>query len=225
MYSAYVRFIEKREVTEFALTGALRELAAGTMVGGLLFSGVVAVLAALGMYRVDGINSLQVLLIPFLLSMFSGVFEEILLRGILFRIIEEGLGTWLALAISAVIFGLLHLANENATLTGAVAIILEAGILLAAAYTLTRRLWLAIGIHFAWNFMQGGIFGIVISGNEPMPGLLRSSLIGPEWLTGGAFGAEASVVAVVLCLLAGIYLLVLSVRKGHVIRPFWHKTM
>jgi membrane protease YdiL (CAAX protease family) len=220
MYSLYVRAFEKRAVSEFGLQGAARELGSGILLGALLFGSVVAVLALSGMYRVDGLNSPSVLLIPFMISVFSGLFEEVLMRGILFRILEDSLGSWFALAISAVIFGALHLLNEHATVNGAVAIMLEAGILLAAAYMFTRRLWFAIGIHFAWNFTQGGIFGITISGNEPMAGLLRSSLNGPEWLTGGAFGAEASVIAVVVCLLAGVYLLARAHQKGNFIAPF-----
>jgi len=150
------------------------------------------------------------------------VIEEILIRGLLFRIMEETLGTWIALAISAVIFGFLHLANPNATLWGAIAIAIEAGIMLAAAYVFTRRLWLPIGIHFAWNFSQGAIFGVAVSGNE-VQGLLQSTLSGPTLLSGGAFGAEASIIAVMICLLAGIALTTLAMKKGNFIQPFWAK--
>ena len=108
------------------------------------------------------------------------------------------LGTWLALLISALVFGLLHLANPNATLMAGLAIALEAGLMLAAAYLLTGRLWLSMGIHFAWNFTQGGIFGAAVSG-QTSSGIFSSVLQGPALLTGGDFGAEASVVAMVVC--------------------------
>lgn len=98
----------------------------------------------------------------------------------------------------------------------AAAISIEAGVLLAAAYMVTRRLWLCIGIHIAWNFTQGGIFSVAVSGGQSK-GLLQSSMIGPEWLTGGAFGAEASVVALGVCFAAGIALLVLAVKRGNVV--------
>jgi hypothetical protein len=126
------------------------------------------------------------------------------------------------LVISAVVFGFLHLIYPNATLVAAVAIALEAGILLAAAYVLTRRLWLAIGIHFAWNFTQGGIFGVAVSGNQAR-GLLQSTLTGPELLSGGAFGAEASLFAILVCLAAGVYLLWRAWRKGSFVTPFWRR--
>jgi membrane protease YdiL (CAAX protease family) len=92
--------------------------------------------------------------------------------------------------------------------------------MLGAAYVLTRRLWLPIGIHAAWNFTQGGIFSVAVSGGKTT-GLLEATLTGPEWLTGGAFGAEASVVAMVLCTALGVWLLVLAARHGRFIVPFW----
>lgn len=222
-YHAYVRYVEKRGMTELASTGAVRETVLGAFVGFLLFTSTVVVLALVGVYHMTGLNSLSVLAIPFINSAVGGLFEEILFRGILFRIVEESLGSWLALLISAIIFGLLHLLNENATLIGALAIMFEAGILLAGAYMLTRRLWFAIGIHFAWNFTQSGIFGIAVSGNEPQPGLFQSALQGPDWLTGGAFGAEASIVAVIVCTAAGIYLVYRAVKLGHAIQPYWRR--
>ena len=94
--------------------------------------------------------------------------------------------------------------------------------LLAAAYMLTRRLWLCIGTHIAWNFTQGGIFSVAVSGGSSK-GLLQSRMIGPDWLTGGAFGAEASVVALVVCLAAGIALVVLAAKKGHKVSAFWSR--
>ena len=130
------------------------------------------------------------------------------------------MGSWLALIVSAALFGLIHLLNPNATAVAAIAIALEAGVLLAAAYMFTRRLWLAIGMHFAWNFTQGGIFGVDVSGHEAK-GLFQARLVGPELLSGGKFGAETSILAVTVCLGAGIVLIVMAVRKGNVVRPFW----
>jgi uncharacterized protein len=97
-----------------------------------------------------------------------------------------------ALVISGLVFGLLHVANPNATLLAGLAIAIEAGILLGGVYMLTRRLWLAMGLHLAWNLTQGGVYGVAVSGHA-MDGLLESALSGPAWLSGGAFGAEASV--------------------------------
>jgi hypothetical protein len=119
-----------------------------------------------------------------------------------------------------VLFGLMHLPNPAATVLSAAAIALEAGVMLAAAYMVTRRIWLAIGIHIAWNFTQGGIFGLPTSGVQSS-GFLEGHVRGSSLLTGGAFGPEASIVAVVVCLAAGVYLLRLARSKGHVLAPSW----
>ena len=219
-YSTYVRVIEKRAVAELSGRRAVRELGSGLALGALLFSVTIGLLAALGIYHVTGNNGWQSMLAILAASIFAGVFEEVLIRGILFRILEQWLGSWIALSISAVVFGVLHLLNPGATFLNAAAISVEAGVLLAAAYMLTRRLWLCIGTHIAWNFTEGGIFSVAVSGGGSQ-GLLRSRMVGPDWLTGGAFGAEASVVALGVCVAAGIVLLVWAFEKGNVVPPSW----
>jgi hypothetical protein len=135
-------------------------------------------------------------------------------RGALFRIVEEGFGTTSALITSAVVFGLLHALNPGATVISTTAIALEAGVLLGAAYALTRNLWFPIGLHFGWNFTEGGIFGVSVSGGPTGKGILSVALAGRPLLTGGNFGPEASVIAIAVCLAAGIALLLLTVRRG-----------
>jgi membrane protease YdiL (CAAX protease family) len=219
-YATYVRVIEKRAVAELSGRRAAREFGIGLALGALLFSVTIGLLAALGVYRVTGNNGWENMLTVLTACIFAGVFEEVLIRGILFRILELWLGSWVALSVSAVIFGVLHLLNPGATFLNAAAISIEAGVLLAAAYMLTRRLWLCIGTHIAWNFTEGGFFSVAVSGGESK-GLLQSRMVGPDWLTGGAFGAEASVVALVVCLAAGIVLLVLAIRRGNIVPPSW----
>jgi len=217
-YYVLVHFIERREMTELNPSGAARETVQGIVIGTLCFGGIMAILALAGAYKVLGTNNLSVLLAPFFFAISSAVFEEILFRGVLFRIIERSLGSWIALVISAVIFGGLHLMNKNATVTGAIAIMLTAGITMGGAFMLTRRLWLPIGIHFAWNFTQSGIFASAVSGNVVAQGILRSTLTGPDWFTGGAFGVEASIVTVALGLAVGILFIGRANKRGNIIR-------
>jgi uncharacterized protein len=219
-YWAYVRIIEKRAVTELSGTRAARELALGLAFGALLFSVTIGILLALGVYQITGNNGGLIVFASVPAFILTGVLEETVIRGVVFRILEKSLGSWLALGVSAAIFGILHLLNPGATLLNAAAISIEAGVLLAAAFMLTRRLWLCIGIHIAWNFTQGGIFSVAVSGGQSK-GLLQSRMVGPDWLTGGQFGAEASVVALLVCAAAGIALLTLAMKKGYVVRPFW----
>jgi uncharacterized protein len=215
-YTSYVRSIEHRPASELSKPRAVRELGAGMLLGALLLALTIGVLAVLGVYQVTGSNGWAPVIATVPAFILAAVLEEVVMRGIVFRILEQWLGSWIALACSAAIFGLLHLINPGATLLNAGAIMLEAGVMLAAAFMLTRRLWLCIGIHFAWNFTQGGIFSAAVSGGVTT-GLLQARFVGPQWLTGGAFGAEASVVAVVVCGAAGVLLLIAAIRRGHVI--------
>ncbi len=221
-YVVFVRVVERRPVIELSLPGAGVEALRGALLGALLFTVTIGILWALGFYRVTGTNPVSAVLPVLALSIVSGVSEELIFRGIVFRIIEESLGSVIALAISALIFGALHLDNPNASLVAGLAIAIEAGILLGLAYMLTRRLWLAMGLHFAWNFVQGGVFGVAVSGNV-VEGLLESMLTGPALLSGGAFGAEASVFAVLVCLGASVYLWQRVRRQGGVVVPFWKR--
>jgi membrane protease YdiL (CAAX protease family) len=152
--------------------------------------------------------------------MMAAFMEEILFRGILFRWIEEFAGSWAALAITSALFGLAHILNPNATWFSSLAIAVEAGLLLGGAYMLTRSLWLPIGLHAAWNFTQGEIFGVPVSGGA-VHGLLKSRLTGPALLSGGGFGLEASLIALVIATAAGICFIWLAVRRGEVIGPSW----
>jgi hypothetical protein len=87
----------------------------------------------------------------------------------------------------------------------------------------TRRLWLAMGFHMAWNFTQSGVFSGVVSGSDSAPGLIKATIQGPDLLTGGSFGLEASVIACVLCTTTGVLLLRMAIKRGHVVRPPWSR--
>ncbi|GGU90732.1 CAAX amino protease [Actinomadura cremea] len=145
--------------------------------------------------------------------------EEVLFRGVVFRILEERAGTVAALVASSVLFGATHLVNANATLWGTLAIALTGGTMLAAAYVATRSLWLPIGLHFAWNFSLAGVFGVAVSGSDaPADGLLETTLSGPSLLTGGAFGPEASLLALLVCLPPTVLFLRHAARTGQIRR-------
>jgi membrane protease YdiL (CAAX protease family) len=219
-YGLYVRMFEKREVTEFAPKPGPRELAGGLFIGASLFILTIGALAGLGIYHSSGVGSWTSVIVPLAVAMVIGTFEEIVFRGIIFRIFEKSLGTWISLVISAVIFGTLHLVSPDSTLLGACSIVVGASFLLTGAYKLTGRLWLPIGIHVAWNFTQGGIFGVAVSGH-PAQGLFHGTLSGPEWLSGGSFGAEASVIATALCFMTGLAFFILAIRRRRMVRPHW----
>lgn len=209
------RWVERRPDTELPLAGALPELGAGLLIGSVLFAVTAGAVALLGGLTIHGLRGGAGEIWAMLaMGVISGSSEEILFRGIIFRHLESMLGSGAALAITSALFGAAHLANPGATWFAALAIAMEAGILLGAAYLYTRRLWLAMGIHAAWNFTQGWLFSVPVSGGRAPDGLLVTSRHGPEWLTGGAFGLEASVVALVVATLAGVVLLMLAARHS-----------
>lgn len=223
-YLILVKAIERRPLRELAARDVPTLGVAGLLVGALLISTVVLVLWLAGSYHVSGTNP-GVNWLPAVLTtgLGAGIAEEIITRGVLFRAVEEGLGTWSALAISALFFGAAHIFNPGATLWSSLAIAIEAGVLLALLYHVTRSLWPCIGLHAAWNVMQGTFFGIPVSGTEAH-GWLISSRTGPDWLSGGVFGAEASVVALIVCSACSALLLIVAIRRGSIVSPAWQRT-
>lgn len=219
-YRLFVRWIERRRAVELSFSNALPQFGGGALLGAAMFGTSALILWAISCLQIDGTNPWSVLVPAAIGSAVSGIVEEILFRGIIFRITERSLGTWFALVISALLFGAIHLLNKNADWFAGLAIVLEAGIFLAAAYVWSRSLWFVIGAHFAWNFVEGGVFGVAISGNQS-DGLLRGTMSGPPILSGGAFGAESSIIAISVCLAVGIVLLILAKRNGQFVKPFW----
>jgi membrane protease YdiL (CAAX protease family) len=215
--------IERRGAEELVLPagrgGLVADVARGFALGAPLFTAVILLLTLLGQAHITAtpappVGEVALALVTFL---FVAINEEIALRALFFRILEEWLGSWAALALSALVFGALHLGNPHATLWAGLAIALEAGLLLAALYALTRSLVFVVGVHWAWNFFEGPIFGTAVSGHRERS-LLTTTTSGSPTLTGGDFGPEASVVAVLLCGAVTVLALVLAVRRGQIRR-------
>ncbi|WP_266169979.1 CPBP family intramembrane glutamic endopeptidase [Dyella subtropica] len=222
-YLALVKLVERRRITELSPRTLPALGVLGLVIGAGLISFVIGVLWLAGSYHVVGTNpGVDWLPAVLVVGVGASIGEEIITRGVLFRIIEEGLGTWWALAISAVFFGAAHIFNPGATLWSSAAIAIEAGILLALLYHVTRSLWACIGMHAAWNILQGTLYGVAVSGTHA-DGLLVSTLTGPDWLSGGAFGAEASVVALLTCSTASAVLLVITLRRDSIVPPAWRR--
>jgi len=221
LYKLVIRHLGEERRDDLRLGGALRPLGIGLGAGVAVFGFIVFVAAALGVYHVTGEGDSTDLLPQLIMSaIFPAISEEMLFRGILFRWIEEFGGSWAALLLTSAFFGAAHLANPHASAIAAVGIAFEAGVMLGAAYMLTRSLWLPMGIHAAWNFTQGEIFDIPVSG-MPVHGLLTARLTGTPLLTGNGFGLEASLIAIVVATIFGLCLLWLAIRRGEAVKPRW----
>ena len=220
-YIALYRYYEKRKITELSTHNIGKYLLFGLLLGLFLPSFSIFVAYLRDEYVVLSISNitdvfLQDLTISIAFGILTAIYEEVLCRGILFRLIEEKLGSYIALIISGVIFGFLHLMNDSNALFAAVAISIMS-ISITAAYMYTRNLWSPIAIHFAWNFTQGDIFGTPVSGEPASTLIMISQLEGSKWFTGGEWGIEATIQTVVFGLIAGILLLVLCHKKGQII--------
>ena len=214
LYAVFVKVFESQPAQDLPLWKWSAHTVAGLGMGLGYFCVVTGILALAGAYKVTGVNvpGLE-LLCSFCFFSIVAVGEEILFRGVLFRWLDEKWGFWVAILVSALVFGLIHITNPGGTLWSSIAIAIEAGLLLGAAYKWSGTLWIPIGIHWAWNFSQGNLFGFLVSGQEAGESLLQAQIDGADWLTGGAFGAEASVVAVVVGLAVSVWLIWRIYRK------------
>ncbi|HEV2659575.1 MAG TPA: type II CAAX endopeptidase family protein [Ktedonobacteraceae bacterium] len=219
------RLFEKRSFAEvgFAPRHVWQNILLGLTISATVMSLTALILALAGWYHVQSVpadinNIVATLLSGLLLYCVIAIQEEVIFRGILFRLLERGLGSWVALGISALTFGWFHIANPGASWISSLAIALEAGITLAAAYMLTRNLWLCIGLHWGWNFFEGTVFGFSVSGTSS-PVLVQSYTTGPSLWTGGQFGPEAGLVTVTLSIVLFSVLLYLAAKRGRICAP------
>jgi membrane protease YdiL (CAAX protease family) len=203
-YWVYVNRVERRQVTELSGSGASAEWTSGAGLGVLLGLLTMAPLYVLGVYRIEGVGESFRLLKQIPEMALVSVIEELLIRGVMFRIAEQAWGSRRAMMFSTVLFVAAHLPGEISML--GVLVTAAASLAFTAAYQLSRRLWLPMGMHFAWNYLFSAVFSVPVSGHEAN-GWLHGSLSGPEWLSGGAYGVEASTMALLVWVVAATILL------------------
>jgi membrane protease YdiL (CAAX protease family) len=214
-YFALVRFGERRSVPELALRPAAGDLVFGLAIGAGIMAVIVGILWAFGWVTIEG-KQIEGASLALRDSIRSGVLEELVLRLVFFRLIWRAFGIWPALIVAPLLFGALHLANPDSSLFAAACLIAGEGIGIGL-YLLTGRIWAAIGMHAAWNFTQGWIFGAAVSGTVGIAGgplALRPVAGVSDRLSGGGFGPEASLAALVVSLLASALFLGWAWKRG-----------
>ena len=199
LYALFVRLMEKHWPTDLNLRRLIPHTLLGLLIGFIYMVLVISTIVATGCATItwngfSGDHQFGVLMM--FLAVAAG--EEMICRGVIFRWIDERWNTWAALIFSALFFGFGHITNDHATWWSSLAISIEAGLLLAAAYKWSGSLWVPIGIHWAWNYVQGNVFGLAVSGTDAGNTILTTTVHGPDIVTGGAFGPEASIIAVIL---------------------------
>ena len=187
----------------------------GWAVAAVNFLAIIVCLFLCGYYRIVTVEFDVASQLSWLsLFLLVGVVEEVVFRGILFRLITDKWNIAVGLTTSSLLFGLAHLGNPGATLWAALAIALASGWLFGMAYAYHQTIWVPIGMHWAWNYLEGGVFGCAVSGTplDYRP-LITPGISGSDILTGGAFGPEASIICVALGIVLSIVYTVLYFKK------------
>lgn len=212
-----VRFVNRKP---FAAVGfwfhphALRELGMGVLIGFLMMSGIFILLLATGYVQVAWLGRpvgqiVATLLYALLFFSIAAMNEEVLFRGYVFQTMSQGITLLPSILVMSAIFGIGHTQNPNATVLSTVNVVL-AGVWLSIAYQKTRSLWLPFGLHMAWNFTQTTVYGFPTSGLQfSEHRLWNATVTGPDWITGGPFGPEGSVLAT-LSLIIGTWFILKS---------------
>lgn len=221
-YGKYVRLYMGGKCG-LSLVGQMPRLAVAWLVIAFYLLAVIGGLYAMGCYvpaeiHFDVSSQVEGLAIFLVVA----VSEEVMCRGIVYRLMADRWGVATALVVSSALFGIMHIFNDGATLWSALAIAITSGWLLGIAYSYHRTLWAPIGMHWAWNYLEGSIFGCMVSGNAPIgTPLVTSSLAGADWLTGGVFGPEASVPTVMVGIVVAALYTLLYARRGKMAGARW----
>jgi len=212
LYALGVRIIEKKPAKDVKLNRLLPDLSMGFVLGGVFFLIVIGVMVIFNIcYFVPSTFTRKALLNIFLFHFAIAVGEEMIFRGVIFRWIDERWNTTIALIVSSLLFGLMHLSNSAVTIWIALALTIEAGLLFGAAYKYSGSLWFPIGIHWAWNFVHANIFGFSAYKRNT---IFHPIIKGTDFITGGSFGIEASIITVIIGLAFSIGLLHRSTLKN-----------
>ncbi len=187
-YILLYRYFEKRQITELSSASFLKNAVPGFLTGIALQSLIVLVLYLTGGYVITRINPASFMVPAFTAALTAGFVAEIIIRGILFRLVEEKLGTAITIGIMMLLFLVLHLGGEGPRMLSVLAVSMQAGFLLSAVYVLTRNLWFPIFLHFAWDFAEPGIFGAINPGNSIEKSLFTCQVSGPEIFNRRTFG-------------------------------------
>jgi len=214
-----LRWIDRRPIKLLGLAlldGWKRDFAIGLIIGMGMISLTLVILWA-GDWVTLSLNELTLALLgaltkALLLFFVAALMEELLLRGYIFQAFIEGSRVWIALILLSLLFSMAHLYNPDSTIPSSLNIFL-AGVLLSVCYLKTRSLWLPTGLHLGWNWMQASFWGMGVSGYHVKWSVFTAEAQGANWISGGNFGAEASIFATIV-ISVGTYFIWQSRRLG-----------
>jgi hypothetical protein len=220
-YRFYCQTFEKRDAVEVSYSGAFKQWGTGAIVATGMVLTFVGLIALLGEFNIIEFRSMSKLINNLLMFSTGALLQEVVLLCVIYRLIEEWAGSWISLFLSLTLFAGLHLLNETETLASVFMLMLSS-LILIAPFILTRRIWVSWGFHAAWNFMQAGVFGMANSGIM-FEGWMVTEISGPEWITGGAVGLEATYLSVGLDFLIGVVILIMAIKAGQFVPLGWRR--
>lgn len=208
------KLIYKRPFSQlgFAREGGVRNFILGCLIGVVSISAVFLLFLVTGQISSKFIELNQEIVLgiiaSLLLHLSVGFMEETLTRGYLMTALKTTRNIWVIVLVPAFLFGIMHAFNLGFNFLAFINIMLV-GIVFALMFIRTGSLWMPIAFHFAWNFVQGSVFGFNVSGINAVS-ILQTNYLSVDWLTGGYFGPEASILTtlVLLVLLAAVYFLI-----------------
>ena len=219
LFIFWVKVIEKNSLSSlgFVKKNWLKYLGWGILLS-LLQMGVIALVYQVGGIGTFELNELSLEPILFILGLFpfwllQGGTEEVATRGWLLTRIAARTNLPLAIAISSSLFGILHLGNAGVTVLSVLNIVLD-GVLAALLFIYTDSIWLVVAQHGTWNYVQGNLLGFQVSGTGADASIFSFTMgSGPDWLTGGEFGAEGSIITTLVLLLSVVIVYFLGERN------------
>jgi len=217
-YIGLFRVYDKRQIQELNRAKFINNAIMGFLTGILLQTLFILVIYIAGDYSVVRVNQVSTLIAPFAFALTAGFVAEIIIIGIVFRLLEKQTGTAIALFIFILLFAILHIKIKGATFISVSATAMQAGFMLPASYVFSRSLWLPIFLHFGWDFAEPGIFGGINPSSSLTQGLFTSKIEGNSLLTGGETGPQDSLTSLLFCLLLGFIFLELARQKRNLIK-------
>lgn len=218
-----VKVIERRSLSSIGLNknNWLKKYLLGFFIGLVMMSIIVLILLSFGYITIEknpiqpvGVSAISSVLVILFGWIIQGATEEIVTRGWLLNVLSNKYNIGVGLLISSTLFGLMHLSNPNVNYIAVINIILV-GLFYGFYVIKTNNLWAVCGMHTAWNFAQGNLFGFEVSGIDVSVGsLIDLNLVGSDFVTGGIFGPEAGIVATFI-LLVSIGILLFIDKKGY----------
>jgi len=219
------KYVDKKTFISLGLridSLAIKDFFVGLVISGLMIGTIFVVFLILGFLEIreiswnsNGIFAVfEILLWFFGIGLAVGWSEELAFRGYLLQNMKDGMGLFWAVLISCILYGLLHMSNPNSTILSGILIAIF-GYLRIFGWLRSGQLWLSMGMHAGWDFFQGPILGFTVSGMNT-ESLIKQTISGEDWITGGSFGPEAGIVVIPVIILGLIIMYLWTSKRENI---------